>query len=325
MGLTNFPNGISSMGMPVSGGGNPFGTTYFVDYTNGSDGNKGKSTNKPFKTIQQVLDVGSAGDNVILSPGTHYIDTGTDGAMVPLADMSFIAAIPPCGGMPSTVITADADDLAAMVTVDVDGVSFHGIKFLLVAGATTAVDLFDIAQTTAVNGLVFQDCWFDLNSCDHATAIMRALAIDDGTNATTGLVVKNCRFLGGDATTTEAEYIVTGVGGIPDALIEDNVFCLQSDDGDAVGINIGDPGAGDKNYAMLIRNNDFIGAMDGGADSVGIKFGGLDELEVIGSIRTNYFAYCSATAVTIDKMNKGVVWNYVGDNATGGTLVDPGT
>jgi len=46
---------------------------------------------------------------------------------------------------------------------------------------------------------------------------------------------------------------------------------------------------------------------------------------MIGIIRTNYFAYCSATPVTIDKFNKGVVWNYVGDDATGGTLVDPGT
>lgn len=322
MSRKNYPYGVPVF--PAPAGANPFGEVRYVAASGGDDGNYGKHGSKPLATIAKAISLSAAGDTVVLGPGTHSVDCSVS-PLVPLADMQFIAAIPPYGGKPSAIILADADDTANLVTVDVDGTGWHGIEFLLVAGGTTAVDLFDVAQTTAVNGLTFTDCWFNLNSVDHATAIMRAIAVDDGTNATTGMVIKNCRFLGGDATTTEAEYIVTGVGGIPDALIEDNVFLLQSDDGDAVGINIADPGAGDKNYGMVIRNNDFIGAMDGGADSVGIKFGGLTELEVISIIRTNYFAYCSATPVTIDKMNKGVVWNYVGDDATGGTLVDPGT
>ena len=46
MGLTNFPNGISSFGVPVLGGilGIPFtGTYWFVDPVNGLDGNAGTS------------------------------------------------------------------------------------------------------------------------------------------------------------------------------------------------------------------------------------------------------------------------------------------
>jgi len=57
MGLTNFPNGISSFGIPVMGsGGIPAtpGTIYFVDYGNGSDGNSGKSPSKAFKTIAKA-------------------------------------------------------------------------------------------------------------------------------------------------------------------------------------------------------------------------------------------------------------------------------
>ena len=216
------------MGVPLPQVGNPFGTNWFVAASGGSDGvgNKKNSAKRPFATIQKVLEtgVGAAGDNIILGPGTHEIDTGTDGALAPLADMNFIAAISPRGGKPSTIITADADDLAAMVTIDVDGVGFHGIEFLLVAGATTAVDLFDISQTTAVSGLTFNDCWFNLNDADHATAIMRSLAIDDATNATTGLSITNCRFLGASATTTEAQHIVIGVGGIPHAFIEGMCF-----------------------------------------------------------------------------------------------------
>ena len=322
MSRKNFPYGVPVYPAPAYA--NPFGETRYVAASGGDDGNQGKNASRPLATIAKAISLSAAGDNVILGPGTHSVDCSVS-PLVPLADMQFIAAIPPMGGMPSTVITADADDTANLVTLDVDGTGWHGIKFLLVAGALTAVDLFDVAQTTAVNGLVFTDCWFDLNSVDHATAIMRAIAVDDATNATTGMVIRNCRFLGGDATTTEAEYIVTGVGGIPDALIEDNVFCLESIDGNAVGIHIADPGATGKNYAFVIRNNDFIGAIDGAADSVGIKMDGFTELEVLGMIRTNYFAYCTAAAVTFDMMPQGIINNYYGDNDTGGTLVDPGT
>jgi hypothetical protein len=322
MSRKNFPYGVPVYPAPTYA--NPFGETRYVAASGGDDGNYGKNASKPLATIQKAIDLSAAGDNVVLGPGTHSVDVSTS-TLVPLADMQFIAAIPPMGGMPSTVITADADDAANLVTVDVDGTGWHGIKFLLVAGATTAVDLFDVAQTTAVNGLVFTDCWFDLNSVDHATAIVRAIALDDATNATTGLVIRNCRFLGGDATTTESEYIVTGVGGFPDALIEDNVFLMQSDDADAVGINVGDAAAVDKNYGTVIRNNDFIGAMDGNADSVGIKFGAQTELEMVFMIRTNYFAYCTAQCITFDKMPEGIIENYYGDNDTGGTKVDPGT
>lgn len=321
MSRKNYPYGVPVF--PAPAGANPFGEVRYVAASGGDDGNNGIHGARPLATIAKAISLSAAGDTVVLGPGTHSVDCSVS-PLVPLADMQFVAAIPPCGGKPSTIITADADDTANLVTVDVDGTGWHGIEFLLVAGGTTAVDLFDVSQTTAVNGLVFKDCWFNLNSVDHATAIMRAIAVDDATNLTTGLVVKNCRFLGGDATTTESEYIVTGVAGIPDALIEDNVFLLQSDDGDAVGINIADTTAGDTNYGIVIRNNDFIGAMDGAGDSVGIKLGIGTELECVFSMRTNYFAYCNAAAITADKAALGIIRNYVGDNDTGGTLVDAG-
>ena len=323
MSLQNFSNGVSSLGVPFDSGINPFGTTYFVRASGGSDNNNGLNSDSAFATIQKAIDTYAAGDTVILSPGTHSVDVSVS-ALVPLADTQFRAAIPPMGGKPSTIITGDADDGATLVDLDVDGTGWFGIEFLLVAGGTTAVDLFDVSQGTAVSGLTFEDCWFNLNSVDHATAVHRAIAVDDGTNATTGMVVRNCRFLGGDSTTTEAEYIVSGVGGVDDMLIENSVFVLESPDGDCVGIHLADPTTVDMNYGFMIRNNDFIGPKDYGKDSVGIKAGGT-ELEMIGSIRNNYFACCAASSVTIDKVNEGVMQNFYGDATTGGTLVDPGT
>lgn len=323
---TNFPNGITSFGVPITRAINPFGDVWFVAASGGGDGSGNSGgADAPFATIAYAISRGAAGDTILLGPGTHSVDVSS-AALVPKADMQFVAAILPLGGKPSTIVTHDADDGAVLVTVDVDGVGFYGIEFLMVTGSTTAVDLFDVAQTTAVTGLIFKDCWFDLNEVDHATAIVRALALDDGTNAITGLVVSNCRFLGGDATTTESEYVVVGVGGIPGALIEDNVFMLESADATTVAIAFADPGAVAGSYGWVCRNNDFIGPSDIGGDAVAITFtGAMTEGEIMGIIRTNYFSYCNTSPITIDEVNKSIIWNYYGDDATGGVLADPGT
>lgn len=72
---TNFPNGVTSFGVPVIGsaGGIPFtGNWYFCDYANGSDGNEGTADN-PFQTIGQAYNQCVAGNNdvvVIIGDGS---------------------------------------------------------------------------------------------------------------------------------------------------------------------------------------------------------------------------------------------------------------
>ena len=54
MGLTNFPNGVSSFGIPVLGGGGipaTKGNVFFVDYGSGSDSHRGNRPNRAFKTL----------------------------------------------------------------------------------------------------------------------------------------------------------------------------------------------------------------------------------------------------------------------------------
>ena len=77
MGLTNFPNGISSFGVPMLGGQGLTmpGSAFFVDSVNGSDGNTGKSTDKAFKTIEYAYSkTTSAANDVIyvIGNGTVY-------------------------------------------------------------------------------------------------------------------------------------------------------------------------------------------------------------------------------------------------------------
>jgi hypothetical protein len=68
MALTNFPNGITSFGVPVLGtiGGLPFtGNYFFVDPVNGADGNEG-SVELPLKTLYGALAKCTAGNNDVV-------------------------------------------------------------------------------------------------------------------------------------------------------------------------------------------------------------------------------------------------------------------
>jgi hypothetical protein len=70
MTLTNFPDGVSSFGIPVIGGGSgpfePFSTYWFVDANNftgnSSDGNTGQSPEEPFTTMERAFEVVKSGD-----------------------------------------------------------------------------------------------------------------------------------------------------------------------------------------------------------------------------------------------------------------------
>ena len=56
MSYSNFPNGITSMGIPVLGNGIPitYGKVIFVDADNGADGNDGSTIDQAVKTIAQA-------------------------------------------------------------------------------------------------------------------------------------------------------------------------------------------------------------------------------------------------------------------------------
>ena len=74
--LTNFPNGITSFGIPIFGGGLPpfTGQYLFCDYLRGNDGNDG-SPNTPLKTLSAAYAKTNSGNNdVVFIVG----DGGTD-------------------------------------------------------------------------------------------------------------------------------------------------------------------------------------------------------------------------------------------------------
>jgi len=162
MSLTNFPNGISSFGIPVLGGGGIPATTgkvFFVDYTNGSDGNKGTSPTKPLKTVAKAYDLcTSNNDDVIalIGSASHVL---TSMLTVAKNRVHFIGVDGSNGrfyGQNAKIslgVTTAATDLGAVLNTGVRN-SFQNIKF-------TSVNTKDESLYTFLDGgeyLVMTNC-----------------------------------------------------------------------------------------------------------------------------------------------------------------------
>lgn len=135
MGLTNFPHGITSFGIPIMGGGGiPFvtGNVFFVDYRNGDDTNPGTKDN-PFKTLSAAHDACTSnnGDLIIIDGDSTVVET----AMIDFSK-SRITVVGSNGfhhfGQAAKVsigVTIDTDDIALIKNTGVRN-NFIGIKFI---------------------------------------------------------------------------------------------------------------------------------------------------------------------------------------------------
>ena len=138
MGLTNFPNGISSFGIPIYGGGGvptTQGNVYFVNYSTGSNSGPGNSPNNPWKTIEYAYEQAVSGnDDVIILQGaaTHVLSAMLD---VTKSRVHFIGLDGTTGRMygqnakVSLTATSGATNIATMRNLGVRN-SFTNIKFI---------------------------------------------------------------------------------------------------------------------------------------------------------------------------------------------------
>lgn len=140
MSLTNFPNGLSSFGVPVIGGGYipaTQGQYIFVDYTNGDDGTplRAVSVSKPLKTIARAYELATSNqDDVIVLMGnaTHVL---TEMLTVSKNRVHFVGMDGTPGRMygqnakVSLGVTTAATDIGTILNTGVRN-SFTNIKFI---------------------------------------------------------------------------------------------------------------------------------------------------------------------------------------------------
>lgn len=302
---THFRGGVQTSQLSAPGvSTSPFATTYYVS-TGGSDGNDGKSPTAAFLTINAAISATTAGrgDTIIVAPGSY-----TETVMAPKAHTILKAAVINYL-RPSVVVLSVAAD---MVTIDVDGFQCYGIEFK--ANDNAVNNIVDVADTAAVDGLLFDGCVFNGN--DKTTVI--GINAADASFALTRMSLTNCTFR--DLTGTMVNIGALGMGY---SYIGYNRFCHDVNSG--IGIALADTTAFVTGKAWIIEHNDFL-PFDATGDEVGISIAGTEDATGAGMIRSNFFSYsAAATAVTIDKLGKATINNYVAAATGGGTVVTTGS
>lgn len=176
MGLTHFPNGVSSFGMPVLpsiGQLNTTGNVYFVDSgaSNASDANAGTDKNKPLASLAGAFDkvTASQGDVIFLMPG--HSETLTSSVALDVAGVAVIG-LGWGGNKPSFSLgVGDA------ITVTADDIVLHNINF-----TQTITASFNIAA----DDLILSQCKFTRGN----VAVSVTIASGDR------LTVDHCRWVG---------------------------------------------------------------------------------------------------------------------------------
>jgi len=154
--VTNFSNGITSLGIPIFGNGVPAtrGIVFFVDYGTGGDGNYG-SLVSPFKTVAYALSrcVTNNFDVIVLmGSATHELSAMLDVSINRVTIMGMDGSPGRYYGQAAKVqlgVTAVATDICTMKNTGVRNV-FSNIKFMglntVAEGIYTVVEGGEYAQ-----------------------------------------------------------------------------------------------------------------------------------------------------------------------------------
>lgn len=189
MALTDFPNGITSFGVPVIGGATIPSTTgkyWFVSSVKGSDGNYGSEVNKPKATLSSALAASLAisgantGDVIVLMPGhaetvtapyainvqgVNIVGLGYGGSRPTFTSGTNTTAVITITGA-STVFqnvrfVNGVDQQAEMVYVQASDVQFLGCEFVLQTTSTSTITGIYAGTTAVAARMVVDTCNFE--------------------------------------------------------------------------------------------------------------------------------------------------------------------
>ena len=242
MTITNYPNGISSFGMPLIG--STTGAVWFVD-DSGSNGNSGTDSDNPFADIDYAIGrcTANKGDVIIVMPG-HTEDIATTGGIT--LDVAGVKIIGLGSGGDRPAITFSATDSTFAITkasCTIRNIVFQAAVAEVVVGITLsaaahytsfeAIESYEgssagtynfvnfLTATTACNWLSFKDCIFIGDDANNDSFINGA--IHDG------LVVENCIFHANTAQGTACGLIFCS-GNVTNMRIKNCDFASAVDD-----------------------------------------------------------------------------------------------
>jgi hypothetical protein len=275
--LTNFPNGITSFGVPVLGtiGGLPFtGNYYFVDPVNGADGNEG-TPELPLKTLYGALAKCTAGNNdvvVLMGDGSSAGSARLSTALAQTIDSSATAGTLNWNKNATHLIGVAAPTMVAQrariapPTGTYTQATFNSLAFINVTASGCYFANLSVfcGFSTGANGMI---AWTDSGSrnaysnvnifgmadaTSAAGANSRSLKLNGGGEHT----FTNC-VLGGDTVARgAANATVELAGGTARNIFIDCVFPFQASAATPIGLSVATASGMDR-YAMF-KNCSFI-------------------------------------------------------------------
>jgi hypothetical protein len=206
MGLTKFPNGISSFGMPIIGSGPVMttGNVFFVDSGNtaANDANAATDPSQPAATIDGCVAKCTAnnGDVIFVMPGHTETVSAAGGLDLDVAGISVIGI----GNGPDTPVVALDTATTADVDIDAAGITIENLHF--------TSGFADIAVCIDVNATDFtiRNCRFTEAADDQNFKI----CIQDAAAAASDrMTIEGCYALQDDAANTHfVNFAGTGKG-----------------------------------------------------------------------------------------------------------------
>ena len=187
MAITNFPNGVSSSGMPVIGSGMlaymTTGSVFFVDSATGSNGNSGTDPDHPLATIDYAIGKCTANkaDKIVVMPN-HTETLTTAGAITCDIAGVHIMGLGTGGTRPAILVSTST---GVDIEIDAADVTIENIYFDL-TGVDAVAAFFDVDAA-----------YFALKNCEVLMADgsgQAAIALTADANADY-LSVTGCRFL----------------------------------------------------------------------------------------------------------------------------------
>lgn len=218
MALTNFPNGISSFGLPVYGtsvgpGQILTGPALFVDTVNGVDAGPGISPNAPYATLTYAISQAVANQFIFVLPGSAIAVSSATALAVATAGLQIIAL---GNGNARPTITLNTANTAT-IAVSAANVSFQ--NFIIVANFLSIAAAFTL--TTAKGFTLINNSFRETSSVLNFLNIVKSTG---AANTIDSLYVVNNQW-NGLGTTSVNSFILTA-NDIDNATISNNEITL---------------------------------------------------------------------------------------------------
>ena len=187
MGYTDFPNGVTSFGLPIIPAITPNITTGNIFFVNSATGantaDQGKSPSTPFDTIEYAIGkcTASNGDVIYVMPGHTEAIAAAGGIAADVAGISIIGL--GNGSLRPTITLGTAT--AASFTVSAANVTIDNLLF------TSALDNVATVFTVSAKDCTIKNCEFrDASDALHFLSCILTHTVDNGAD---GLSVVNCK------------------------------------------------------------------------------------------------------------------------------------